>query len=215
EPAAMTICALLLARQFYARRPSPRLAYATLGLLFVNVSVGGVLTHFAAPPVLMVSAAWGWTTPFLFSRFGWVALIGIAVSNLIYFLALYRDFSRLEPPPPAGADAGRRTRVPRWVTATHLAFMAWFVIAGHYSALLIGGFMFFLAFFEVTQQYQDELQLRSPLLVGFFLAGLVIHGGLQAWWIGPTLSRLDEVPLVLGAAGLTAFNDNAAIRSEE
>jgi Na+/H+ antiporter NhaD/arsenite permease-like protein len=49
------------------------------------------------------------------------------------------------------------------------------------------------------------------LLVGFFLAGLVVHGGLQGWWIGPTLKRLNEVPLFFGAATLTAFNDNAAI----
>ena len=48
EPAAMTICALLLARQFYDLNPSTRLKYATLGLLFVNVSIGGTLTHFAA-----------------------------------------------------------------------------------------------------------------------------------------------------------------------
>jgi Na+/H+ antiporter NhaD/arsenite permease-like protein len=48
-------------------------------------------------------------------------------------------------------------------------------------------------------------------LVGFFLAGLVVHGGLQGWWIEPVLSRLGEKPLFFGAAVLTAFNDNAAI----
>jgi hypothetical protein len=37
EPAAMTIAALLLGRQFYALKPSPRFAYATLGLLFTNI----------------------------------------------------------------------------------------------------------------------------------------------------------------------------------
>ena len=57
EPAAMTISALLLARQFYDLEPSTALKYATLGLLFVNVSIGGTLTHFAAPPVLMVAQA--------------------------------------------------------------------------------------------------------------------------------------------------------------
>jgi Na+/H+ antiporter NhaD/arsenite permease-like protein len=101
--------------------------------------------------------------------------------------------------------------VPLWVTAGHLLFMAWSVLTAHYPALLIGGFLFFLAFYEVTSDYQSELQLRSPILVGFFLAGLVIHGGLQQWWIGPVLGRLNEVPLMLGAIGLTAFNDNAAI----
>jgi Na+/H+ antiporter NhaD/arsenite permease-like protein len=48
-------------------------------------------------------------------------------------------------------------------------------------------------------------------LVGFFLAGLVVHGGLQGWWIEPVLRSLDEGPLFLGAVVLTAFNDNAAI----
>ena len=55
------------------------------------------------------------------------------------------------------------------------------------------------------------MNLRPPLLVGFFLAGLVVHGTLQAWWIAPILSRLSTLPLLLGATLLTAFNDNAAI----
>jgi hypothetical protein len=180
-------------------------------LLFVNVSVGGVLTHFAAPPVLMVAGRWGWTTPFMFGRFGWVALSGIVISNALYYLALRREFSRLGHP-ALEAEAGvTETPVPGWVTVVHLAFMFWSVLSAHHLALLIGGFLFFLAFYEVTQDYQSEIQLRSPILVGFFLAGLVIHGGLQKWWIGPMLSRLTEVPLMLGATTLTAFNDNAAI----
>jgi hypothetical protein len=89
--------------------------------------------------------------------------------------------------------------------------MAWSVVNSHYPVLLVGGFLFFLAFHEATQEHQSEVQLRSPLLVGFFLAGLVIHGGLQQWWIGPLLGRLKEVPLMLGATALTAVNDNAAI----
>ena len=211
EPAAMTIAALLLAKQFYALKPSPRMAYATLGLLFVNVSVGGVLTHFAAPPVLMVAAPWGWTTPFMFRHFGWVALSGIVISNALYYLALRREFARLDQPALQTAAETKETPVPVWVTAVHLAFMFWSVLSAHYLALLIGGFLFFLAFYEVTEDYQSEIQLRSPILVGFFLAGLVIHGGLQKWWIGPILARLTEVPLLLGATALTAFNDNAAI----
>ncbi|MCX7005435.1 MAG: putative Na+/H+ antiporter [bacterium] len=211
EPAAMTISALLLAKQFYALKPSPRLAYATLGLLFVNVSIGGVFTHFAAPPVLMVAKPWGWTTPFMLGRFGWVALGGIIVSNAIYYLALRKEFRRLGPMAVAAEAGPPQPPVPAWVTGVHLAFMFWTVLSAHYPALLIGGFMFFLAFYEVTQEYQTEIQLRPALLVGFFLAGLVIHGGLQKWWIGPILNRLAEVPLMLGAAVLTAFNDNAAI----
>ena len=47
--------------------------------------------------------------------------------------------------------------------------------------------------------------------MGFFLGGLVVHGGVQGWWIEPVLGRLSEIPLMLGATILTAFNDNAAI----
>ncbi|HXG48508.1 MAG TPA: putative Na+/H+ antiporter, partial [Methylomirabilota bacterium] len=85
EPAAMTISALLLARQFFERRPSSRLAYGTIGLLFVNVSVGGTLTHFAAPPVLMVAGRWGWDTPFMLRHFGLEAVLGICLSNALYY----------------------------------------------------------------------------------------------------------------------------------
>ena len=74
EPGAMTICALLLARQFYDLQPTPALKYGTLGLLFVNVSIGGTLTHFAAPPILMVARPWNWDSLFVFSHLGWRAM---------------------------------------------------------------------------------------------------------------------------------------------
>jgi hypothetical protein len=214
EPAAMTISALLLSRRFYALKPPPRFAYATLGLLFVNVSVGGVLTHFAAPPVLMVAGPWQWNTAFMFRHFGWIVLVGIVLVNAMYYLAFRKQFAGLTAS-SAGASAGNRAEpadsIPAFVTGGHILFMAWSVWSVHYPVLLIGGFLFFLAFFEVTADYQSELQLRSAILVGFFLAGLVIHGGLQQWWLGPVLGRLTEVPLMFGALGLTALNDNAAI----
>lgn len=215
EPAAMTICALLLARQFYDLNPSRRFRYATLGLLFVNVSVGGTLTHFAAPPVLMVAAKWNWSTPYMLGHFGWKAVFGIVLSNGCYFVAFRRELAALRHPthtedqpaqPGSPADP-----IPAWVTAVHLAFLAWTVFTAHHPPLFVGGFLFFLAFTAATEHHQDPLNLRPALLVGFFLGGLVVHGGLQGWWIEPVLSRLEQTPLLLGATGLTAFNDNAAI----
>ena len=93
----------------------------------------------------------------------------------------------------------------------HVLFMAWTVFNAHYPALFLGGFLFFLGFAKATARYQSRIDLRAPLLVGFFLAGLVIHGGLQGWWIAPVLGSLSETPLFLGATLLTAFNDNALI----
>jgi hypothetical protein len=212
EPAAMTISASLLARQFYVLRPRLTFAYATLGLLFVNISVGGTLTHFAAPPVLMVADAWGWNTGFMFRNFGWIAFVGIVIANSTYFVWFRKEFAALKPPPSLGGEAGvKGAPVPVWVTVAHMVFMAAAVANAHYPPVLMGVFLFFLAFYQVTEDHQARLELRSPVLVGFFLAGLVIHGGLQQWWIAPVLSRLEELPLMLGAIALTAFNDNAAI----
>jgi Na+/H+ antiporter NhaD/arsenite permease-like protein len=64
---------------------------------------------------------------------------------------------------------------------------------------------------QATAHHQSKLDLRGPMLVGFFLAGLVIHGGLQAWWIEPVLKSMGETQVFFGATVLTAFNDNAAI----
>ena len=211
EPAAMVICALLLGRQVFDRGTSLRLRYATLGLLFVNISVGGVFTHFAAPPVLMVAAKWGWGLSHMASTFGWKAAIGIVLAAGFYGLLFRGELRALASRPlphPAGAT---RAPVPAWVIGTHLGFLAWTVITNHTPALFIGGFLFFLAFTQASAVHQARLELRSPMLVGFFLAGLVIHGSLQQWWIAPVLGGLDALPLLLGAAALTAFNDNAAI----
>jgi hypothetical protein len=219
EPAAMTICALLLARQFYDLGPSTKLKYATLGALFVNVSIGGTLTHFAAPPVLMVARPWSWDTPFMLSHFGWRVIVAIALTTAFYYLAFRRELTALasrpsvadEEQPDADTPGAILLPAPAWVTAAHVLFMAWTVLTAHYPALFLGGFLFFLGFARATDAYQSRIELRTPLLVGFFLAGLVIHGGLQGWWIAPLLGGLSEFPLFLGATMLTAFNDNALI----
>ncbi len=221
EPAAMTICALLLARQFYDLEPGARLGYATLGLLFVNISIGGTLTHFAAPPVLMVSRPWGWETGYMLRHFGWQAIVAIAISTGAYFAFFRRELTELAGRPPrpeiehpddeAATGGPALLPVPAWITAVHIAFMAWTVVNAHYPALFVGGFLFFLGFARATTAYQSRIELRAPLLVGFFLGGLVIHGGLQGWWIAPVLEGLSEAPLFVASAALTAFNDNALI----
>ena len=210
EPAAMTIAALLLGKQFFELNPSARLKYATLGLLFVNISIGGTLTHFAAPPVLMVAAAWGWDMRYMFTHFGWHAVSGIVLSNAVYLIAFRRELFAMERA-PVDAKAAAEEPAPWWVTAVHLGFLGFTVWMAHHPVMFVGGFLFYLAFAQATAHHQSTVELKSPLLVGFFLAGLVIHGGLQAWWIQPVLGSLGEVPLFAGATILTAFNDNALI----
>jgi hypothetical protein len=218
EPAAMTICALLLARQFYDVQPSSSLKYATLGLLFVNISIGGTLTQFAAPPVLMVARVWNWDLPFMLINFGWRAIIAMSISTAVYFVAFRQEFRNLAERPPVletdqreNGTSGTLLPAPPWVVLVHIGFLAWTVFNSHYPPLFIAGFLFFLGFAQATAAYQSQIELKTPLLVGFFLAGVVTHGGLQGWWIEPVLRRLDEVPLFVSAIGLTAVNDNALI----
>lgn len=316
EPAAMTISALVLAKTIYELEPSYRLRYATLGLLFVNISVGGTLTHFAAPPVLIVAGTWKWTTLHMLTHFGWKAIIGILISNGLYFAIFRKELKKLEDKfalvnlkeeiqrsymrrrdmdamfDTIGREVGQKTGarqaienvlqdleqkiksrmeehyvpklfkkgvpedlvqqafkirfeevrlrqmrrafpallpskqrgpfidpdwdnrdddVPVWVTLAHVMFMIWTIVNAHHPQLFIPGLLFFVGFAKVTQPFQNRLDLKAPILVGFFLGGLVIHGGVQGWWIAPILGNLAETPLMLGATLLTAFNDNAAI----
>lgn len=219
EPAAMTIAALLLSRQFFDLGPSPRLKYATLGLLFVNVSIGGTLTHFAAPPILMVARPWSWDSSFVIGQFGWRAVLAIVVATSAYLVLFRSELRALASRPtvvdveqPAeDAQGPRLLPVPAWLVALHVLFMVWTVLNSHHPALFVGGFLFFIGLTRATAAYQSHVELKTPLLVGFFLAGLVIHGGLQSWWIAPVLASLAETPLFIGAAFLTAFNDNALI----
>ena len=213
EPAAMTICAMLLSRQFYAMQPSRRLRYATLGLLFVNVSIGATLTHFAAPPVLMVARAWEWSFGFMLTHFGWKACLAIVTSNLIYFAAFRRELQALTTAASITTvdDSDQGPAIPAWITVAHLGFLGFAVMESHYPPLFVGAFLFFLGFAQATSYYQSAIELKAPLLVGFFLGGLVIHGGLQGWWIAPVLGGLSEMPLFWSATVLTAFNDNALI----
>lgn len=207
EPAAMTLCALLLAQRFYAQRPPMTLRYATLGLLFVNVSVGGTLTHFAAPPVVMVASKWNYGLVEMLTNFGWKAVIGILLSTGVYWAIFRKQLALLSEP----EDSGAQRPIPMVITVAHLLFLAWVVFYAHHSSLVIGGYLFFLAFVATTEPHQDSVSIRGPLLVGFFLAALVAHGGCQQWWIEPVLGSLSPLPLMIGSTVLTAFNDNAAI----
>ena len=205
EPAAMTLLAIVLKRRYFDQGLGARCAYATLGLLFVNVSIGGTLTHFAAPPVLMVAQTWQWDTPHMLEHFGWRAALSAVTSTLATALVFRRELAAL---PVVESRAGR---APAWLTLLHLGFLAAVVAFAHHPDVFFGVFMLFLGLTTATREYQDNLKLREGLLVGFFLAGLVTLGSLQAYWLKPLLARLDGSTLFFGAAALTALTDNAAL----
>ena len=208
EPAAMTLAALMLASRVFTPAMPERLKYGALGVLFVNISVGGTLTAFAAPPVLMVAATWNWDTAFMASQFGWKAVIAVLVNASVVTALLRRHLRAPTAPAPADATAAR---VPLTVTLIHFAFLAGVVASAHHPIIFLGLFMLFLGFTQAYAQYQSPLLLKEALLVGFFLAGLVVLGGMQQWWLQPIVSSLAPAALFFGALGLTAITDNAAL----
>lgn len=205
EPAAMTLLALLLKRRYFDRGISRKLAYATLGLLFVNVSIGGTLTQFAAPPVLMVTPRWHWGLAFMFGHFGWRAAAACAVSALIATAIFRRELGQLE------MKRSLKAQMPFWLTALHVLSLALVVAFEHYPDVFFGTFVLFLGLVTATRGHQEPLKLREGLLVGFFLAGLVTLGSLQTYWLQPLLHSFGDNTLFFGITVLTALTDNAAL----
>ena len=206
EPAAMTLAALVLANSLFGRQISNRLKYATLGVLFVNISIGGTLTNFAAPPVLMVAGTWGWDPPFMLGTFGWKAAIAVCVNALAATLLFRKELRRLAP-----ATGPLSNPVPLPLVLAHMGFLAGVVVFAHHPAMFMGIFLLFLGIANAYERHQDRLILREGLLVAFFLAGLVTLGGMQSWWLQPLLSGMTADQVFLGATALTAVTDNAAL----
>lgn len=221
EPAAMTLAAILL-RDGYFRAPGyARFKYLALGVLFVNVSIGGVLTAYAAPPVLMVASAFGWDTAYMLAHFGGKAALAV-LCNAIALAWICRAqaiasarASQLAGQDASGPDADNddaaRPAAPAWVMAVHLFFLVGVVLGAHHPPVFLGLLMLFIGFCSAYGRYQDRLLIKEALLVGFFLAGLVVLGGLQRWWLQDLLGGLPPLVLYWGAAALTALTDNAAL----
>lgn len=203
----MTLAALILSDKLFSRGISQKLKYATLGTLFLNISIGGALTNFAAPPILMVAKTWEWDTLFMFSNFGWKAVIAITINTLLMIAIFYKELSSIE----IKTATSEREPIPFLITFTHYLFLFLVIYFAHYPPLFMSVFLFFLGITYAYQQYQDRLILREGLLVAFFISGLVILGGQQEWWLKGIISSLGNMEAFFGSIVLGAFTDNAAI----
>jgi len=211
EPAAMTLAALMLAPLIFREGMPEWLKYGALGVLFVNVSIGGTLTAYAAPPVLMVASAWQWDSTYMATHFGWKAALAVMFNATAVSVLLRPHLRRLAARATASANPADTPAIPLAVTLIHLAFLAAVVVLSHHPVLFLGIFMLFLGFTSAYQRYQNQLIIKEGLLVGFFLAGLVVLGGMQQWWLQPIVESLSPVALFFSALGLTAITDNAAL----
>ncbi len=205
EPAAMTLAALLMKDTIFARASKP-LKYAALGTLFVNVSIGGTLTPYAAPPVLMVAKAWGLDLGYMLTHVGWKAAVAVLINALGVTLLFARELRGM-----AYQSKSPYSGVPFAMVAVHLLFLLAIVVFAHHPAAFVAVFLLFMGIATAYPAYQDRLMLREGLLVAFFLGGLVVLGGMQQWWLQPLLLLMDETQVFFGATALTAITDNAAL----
>ena len=208
EPAAMTLAAMLLRDRFYNPGLSNRLKYLTLGVLFVNVSIGGTLTPYAAPPVLMVAGTWGWDLMFMITNLGWRSALAVVINSLVLTLMFRAELAKI---PVVDKGDQEEDRIPIALSITHLLFLAGVVLTAHHAVVFMGLFLFFLGIATAYSRWQDRLILREGMMVAFFLAGLVVLGGLQQWWLQPALSAMSPTAVYYGATALTAITDNAAL----
>ena len=209
EPAAMTLVAIILLHKFFDHNQmSLPFKFATVGLLFVNISIGGTLTHFAAPPVVMVASKWGWDTPFMLTHFGYKTVIALIMSTAIYAFIFRKE---LTGKIPLTKEKDNKLQPPYWLILLHLVFLLLVILGAHHPKFFMGLFLFYLGFLKITDEYQESARIHSALMVGFFLAALVTLGKMQAWWIQPLIQSLNDFTLYMGATLLTGITDNAAL----
>ena len=205
EPAAMTIAALMLSPQIFRIEIPERLKYLAMGVLFVNVSIGGTLTSFAAPPVLMVASTWGWTSSFMMTTFGWKAALAVIINATIAVMALKSYLTN------TNVNAAPKIKILKVLITIHLFFLVGVVFLAHHPVAFLGLFLMFLGVAQAYERFQNPLIIKEALLVAFFLAGLVVLGGMQQWWLQPVLTGISPEALFFGAVALTAVADNAAL----
>lgn len=206
EPAAMTLAALLLAPLVFRQDFPEWQKYAALGVLFVNVSIGGTLTSYAAPPVLMVAQGWQWDSLYMLSHFGWKAALAVLCNATLVTVVLAKSIRRFQ-----SAEVEDPEPLPYTVVLVHMLCLLGIIMFAHHPVIFVAIFMLFLGFTQAYERFQNPLILREGLLVGFFLAGLVVLGGMQQWWLQPLVSGLEPIALFVGATMLTAVTDNAAL----
>lgn len=205
EPAAMTLAALILRDHFYSKKISNKFKYGIIGTLFVNVSIGGAMTPFAAPPILMVAAKWNWDLNFMINTFAWRTAFAVFINSIILTFLFRNELTKL------GESKIKTIKIPSFVLILHLILLLGVIFFVHDLIIFLGIFLIFLAVVNAFNQYQDKLIINQAFLVSLFLAGLVVLGGQQKWWLQTVLAKLTPDQIYYVATALTAVTDNAAL----
>ncbi len=209
ESGAMIIGATLLVRHFYAFSPSSRFAYATLGLLFSNISIGGLSSSISSRAMFVILPSLKWGHKFVFQYFAWKATLAILVSTTVCYLIFRKEFDTF-PTTVLNRDF-KGERVPWWIICIHI-ILVWIVVWSRYTPLFIVAILlFYIGFQRFTIFYQSPLNIPKACLVGLFYAGMVIFGDLQEWWVLGIMHGMSDFGYMISSYMLSIFLDNALV----
>ncbi len=211
EPAAMTVTASLVGSML--SKDSKKVIYGLIAVLFVNISIGGALTPFAAPPILMVASKWNWDFSFVFFHLGWRSALAVVINALGVVLFFRKDLSEncSTLKQVEHRISVSHAQIPWPILWIHVVFLAAIVFTSHSQNSFMGIFLLFLGVASVSGKFQDQLRLKESLLVAMFLGGIIQFGAFQKWWLTPLLQTMSDWTLFQCSLVLTAVTDNAAL----
>lgn len=209
ETGAMIIGATLLAKHFYRFYPSSRFGYATLGLLFSNISIGGLLTAFSSRALFIILPSVKWGNEIVIKHFCWKAVLSMLISTTIYYFVFKKEFHSF--PRSVVNKAVVEDDIPYWVILVHIVLVGLLISTNTIPLFMMAILIFYLGFQRFTIFYQHSINISKTCCVGLFYAGLVIFGELQEWWVLELMHRMSDFGYMLTSYGLSIFLDNALV----
>ncbi len=208
ETGAMIIASTLLVKHFYRLFPSTKFGYATMGLLFSNISISGLLSAFSSRALFMILPSVKWGNTMILQHFCWKAVLAILISTSVCYWIFRKEFDSF---PAVSVSAKAKERIPKWVICTHIGFVAALMILQSEPLFMGALFVFYLAFQNFTVFYQHSINLAKIAFVGLFFVGLVVFGGLQEWWVLEVMHRMSDFGYLITAYILSISLDNALV----
>jgi hypothetical protein len=212
ETVAITLSVAILCDRFFRYKPSAHLAYATLAILFVNTSIGSLLTNFGSGAIVMIAKEWKWDSYFMFTNFGWKAILAILIINISALRYFRKEFQLLHAQAKIKRLSKQKQRngIPGWVTLITFIFLFWMISQSDQPVIFVGSLLLFLGFYQAAFP-KERLESGPAMMVLFFLSALVIHGTLQYWWVADLLKSFPDKMIFPIGVFLSAFNHNALI----
>lgn len=215
EPGAMTISSILLAKTVFPFIKNTRFQYATLALLFINISLGGLFLPQFSRSLFLIARQENWEIAYTFFRFSWKAFLIIVLNNGFYYVFFRKYLPTETKPIQEILEKEKKGEPPFWIILIHLVFLGLIVVSSEYPPIFLGMFFLFLGVHRATFSYQGKEQgplfLKPAILVGFFFASLLIHGEFQKWWAVQLLENVDFKMGYVTSIFLSSLIDNAVV----